>query len=198
MPRQVDHIVQTLTQKDILPGRGCNPCEAIRASTPRHVPHDLCEILCILDERDVPVHPEAVETRRLFDTLREDQVINRQETTEWHRINAYLEQRSEVIVPVQIHDHLKAILEGGHPVLDMFSALISRQSRTIPKPTSVCALQGRYADTYGSNRIFLVEHLEHHDLCACTSLEECISKHRISSRQPSSSDGWKLDGVSSV
>jgi hypothetical protein len=44
-------------------GRGNTYLRPVRASIPRHVPHDLCEIFRVLDDKDVPKHLEVVEIR---------------------------------------------------------------------------------------------------------------------------------------
>jgi len=44
--------------------------------------------------------------------------------------------------------------------------------------------EGLYLETHGSKHVFVVKHLDSEHLYACVALEECILRHRITSRQP--------------
>lgn len=73
----------------MLNARGENVPLTIRLSVPRHVPHDLCKIFCILNDKNVSEHlePEVVEIRRhvryLGNVTMNKKRIKNEEKTPW-------------------------------------------------------------------------------------------------------------------
>jgi len=66
------------------------------------------------------------------------------------------------------------------------SCLLNHYLSPGPQPQgSTKPFEGLYSETHGNKCVFVVKHLESEHLYACAALEECISRHRITSRQPS-------------